>query len=389
MESPLGIILYTYDAANQLLQAGDETFTYDQLGRQIGKTDVRGTTHYTYARDHRLIRLSPPGDTAWNFDYDPFGRRISAESPDGIRCFAYAGWDVIAERGEDGHWDTTYAYGNEKLTMRHRQGTGIAATTYHGDGLGNVAVLAHDQGMPRVSYHTDPFGVQRRAAGGDPNPYRFVGRAGVRAEAAVHDVYLMGQRYYDAHIGRFLTPDPLIGNVAYPVGHNAYVYADNNPLTLADPFGLQAGPKSPVANKPQKKLCWQQPLEEAGLPTTGTREQQIQRLHNHVRDKNKYREVIVTDPNAPGALPQKLPDGTVPVFTNPRTGEPMHTGTVHNGEVTNIQVGKEKEQHNSIQELLNFQKNRKNAPTDPWQGPLHLYIPITPGSSPATPATTH
>lgn len=42
---------------------------------------------------------------------------------------------------------------------------------------------------------------------------------------------LLGDRYYDASTGRFLSRDPS------QEGSNWYIYVDNNPLTFADPDG--------------------------------------------------------------------------------------------------------------------------------------------------------
>ncbi len=42
-------------------------------------------------------------------------------------------------------------------------------------------------------------------------------------------------RYYDQVGGRFISEDP----IGFRAGPNFYIYANNNPTTLADPFGLQ------------------------------------------------------------------------------------------------------------------------------------------------------
>ncbi len=43
---------------------------------------------------------------------------------------------------------------------------------------------------------------------------------------------LLGHRYYDASVGRFLSSDPA------QAGSNWYAYCDNNPLVGVDPTGL-------------------------------------------------------------------------------------------------------------------------------------------------------
>ncbi len=53
------------------------------------------------------------------------------------------------------------------------------------------------------------------------------------------DGYQTDFRYYIPRNGRWLTPDPLAGDVTNPQSLNRYAYVLNNPCTLADPLGLQ------------------------------------------------------------------------------------------------------------------------------------------------------
>jgi RHS repeat-associated protein len=50
----------------------------------------------------------------------------------------------------------------------------------------------------------------------------------------------LGARYYDPAIGRFLSVDPVI-DPADPQQLHACVYAHNNPINKADPYGLWPG----------------------------------------------------------------------------------------------------------------------------------------------------
>src|SRR5690606_16143451 len=47
----------------------------------------------------------------------------------------------------------------------------------------------------------------------------------------------LGARLYDPELGRFISADPIM-NIADPQQINGYSYANNNPVTLADPDGL-------------------------------------------------------------------------------------------------------------------------------------------------------
>jgi RHS repeat-associated protein len=238
----LGTIEYAYDAAGQLTAAGDTTFVYDALGRRTGKTGARGATTYTYGRDNRLTGINLPWGEGWRYGYDYAGRRVSEQGPAGTRRFAFDGWLLIAEQGADGRWEATYAYGPTGLAMRHRPDVApaLANTTYHSDGLGNITALTGAGGAPRDAYRHDPFGVSGFSTGLDPNPYRFAGAWGARAESTGTGLYLMGNRVYDSATGQFMTRDPLSGMLFDPLGQNAYGYARGNPLRYLDPLGLQS-----------------------------------------------------------------------------------------------------------------------------------------------------
>ena len=52
-----------------------------------------------------------------------------------------------------------------------------------------------------------------------------------------------GGRVYDPTLGRFLSPDPLVGNPGSAQSWNGYSYVSNSPMSFVDPSGLvQAGP---------------------------------------------------------------------------------------------------------------------------------------------------
>ena len=60
---------------------------------------------------------------------------------------------------------------------------------------------------------------------------QFAGASGYQADATT-GLLLLGHRYYDASIGRFLSSDPA------QAGSNWYAYCDNDPLGWVDPTGL-------------------------------------------------------------------------------------------------------------------------------------------------------
>ncbi len=44
-------------------------------------------------------------------------------------------------------------------------------------------------------------------------------------------------RYYDASVGRFVSPDSIVPNASDPQAYNRYAYVRNNPVNLTDPSG--------------------------------------------------------------------------------------------------------------------------------------------------------
>ena len=70
--------------------------------------------------------------------------------------------------------------------------------------------------------------------GTTPTPFGFVGAAQYQTDAD-SGLQLLGNRYYDSSIGRFISRDPA------HAGMNWFAYCYNNPLTGIDPMGLDVG----------------------------------------------------------------------------------------------------------------------------------------------------
>ena len=146
---------------------------------------------------------------------------------------------------------------------------------YHADALGSVAALTDSSGNVVRSYMYHSWGrPQGTEATGPDNPFQFAGRE-YDLETGL---YYVRARYYDPAVGRFISADPLdlpgLVVTTQSPGHeeallpqaaawvlrgrslglvrgfrsaaerapqklNAYAYALNNPLAVADPSGLR------------------------------------------------------------------------------------------------------------------------------------------------------
>ena len=61
--------------------------------------------------------------------------------------------------------------------------------------------------------------------------------AGEQFEAESKLIYLRN-RYYSPQLGRFISKDPFSGYTQNPQTKNGYPYCNNNPISFADPLGL-------------------------------------------------------------------------------------------------------------------------------------------------------
>lgn len=142
-----------------------------------------------------------------------------------------------------------YAYGPTGLFWRRGILDSPGSRWYCPGVTGSVNLLADATPTVTDRNNYDAFGNMHFAQGSTANPYRYVGTLGYyRHDAtatpsppqygrAQDRLMLLGARWYDPVIGRFLTQDP----IGYLAGPNLYSYVWNNPLTWADPAGLWGG----------------------------------------------------------------------------------------------------------------------------------------------------
>ena len=107
----------------------------------------------------------------------------------------------------------------------------------HSDHLGSTVVTTHadDTEVVRAVYR--PFGEAVRPSAGasaELGEFGFTGQRFER-EAALYDY---GARWYDPALGKFLQPDPIVGNPFDPQSLNRYSYVLNDPGNRVDPTGL-------------------------------------------------------------------------------------------------------------------------------------------------------
>jgi YD repeat-containing protein len=174
--SSLGASPYVYNSSNELTSDPSASFTYDNNGNPLTKTDTTGTTNYTWDFDNRLTSVALPGTGGTvTFKYDAFGRRIQKSSPSGTTNYVYDGSNLVEEIDSSGSVLARYTQGlgiDEPIAML-RSG---ATSFYEADGLGSVTSLSNSSGALANTYTYDSFGNVTASTGILTNPLRYTAR---------------------------------------------------------------------------------------------------------------------------------------------------------------------------------------------------------------------
>ena len=213
---------YSYDSHDHLLSTSSKSYTYDANGNC--KTVVSGTstTTLTYDDENRVTGITYPSSATNSFTYNGLGLRVSKNDSAGAFAYVCDGTDVASAVLKDGA--ATYTPG-----LSERRGSTSKFT--HKDALGSTRGITDSSQSVTDSILFDAFGMTVSRTGTTPTPFGFVGGAQYQTDAD-SGLMLLGHRYYDASIGRFISEDPI------QAGDNWYAYCGNNPLNATDPSGL-------------------------------------------------------------------------------------------------------------------------------------------------------
>jgi RHS repeat-associated protein len=276
------LMQYRHDAADRVIQAGQEQLTHDANGNLITRHTPHGTTGYEFDAEGRLTRIVGPSESI-AFGYAPTGERVWRRDRDGLTYFVYDGLDLIEELSEAGTSKTTYVHGpgiDEPLAMLRDGRTYY----YHADRLGNIRLLTDDQGQVAATYDYDAFGNLSTSQGSVPNPFTFTGREW----DASTGLYYYRARYYDPGLGQFLSPDPLPATLDEPLEQNPYLYVRNQPLRFVDPLGL-------AGDRPYKDLS----LDELIKRKQDLKAKYWRTLHARMRVTELNQEIYVRSEYTP------------------------------------------------------------------------------------------
>ena len=222
----------TVDTANRLLEDISFTFTYDNNGNLITKTNktTGALTQYFWDYENRLKKIIRTDATVVRYIYDPFGRRIKKNINGVVTKYLYDNEDIVLEYDGTGAVAARYTHGpgiDEPLSIVK----GGVRYYYHADALGSIKALTNSAGSIIKTYNYKAYGAIASQTGTLIQPYTFTGREYDKETG----LYYYNARYYYPSRGRFISKDP-IGFGGGDV--NLYRYVGNNPVNWVDPEGL-------------------------------------------------------------------------------------------------------------------------------------------------------
>ncbi|WP_434348867.1 RHS repeat-associated core domain-containing protein [Myxococcus virescens] len=222
------------------------TFGYDRRGNQTVTQNAQ-TGSVVRTAEYTLSNLPShitEGTTDVRMAYDGTGARALKRATQGG-----ATHEVLYLRGlYQRRNGTTHVYavpGADGLVaeVQRTDNTSTEQVRYLlADRLGSPDTVVGSAGEVLERHKYDPFGqrlssVNLTQDAMDPLSGGRVGYTGHEFDDELGLVYMRG-RMYDARLGRFLSPDPVIADVGSSQALNAYSYVINNPMKYTDPTGF-------------------------------------------------------------------------------------------------------------------------------------------------------
>ena len=243
--SAAGTLGYAYDDANNLVSttqlgavsygagtapatcltgAGGDTFGYDDRGQLIAAP--WGTHTLDPQGRVRSIELTGGGSETLTYTHSgTLARRVTVSASGGTREVVTLDRLVRIEDGQVVHQISD----GDRIVAREN---GAQRTWLHVDHLGSLVLVTDEAGAEVLRLTYDPYGQVLTRSGSAVAPQGFG-----TGEDVGHGLVLLGARWYSPRLGRFISPDPLVGDVDDPAAWNAYAYCRCNPTSYVDPTG--------------------------------------------------------------------------------------------------------------------------------------------------------
>lgn len=263
--------IFKYDEMDRLIQFGNETVEYHNMGTPMSFSDV-GTLHCSDTYSYRITGVTPYENTIpiheQHVDYFPFSRVKRITGNGYTADFEYNGnferVKMYVRQGRNDVLTRYYAlncYNYEIKPSSTYEILYLGGDYYHApaallkqddrtelvyivrDHQGSITSIHTSKGITFSEQSYDAWGRLRNPAtnevyGPDDTPNLLLGRGYTGHEHLPwFGLINMNARLYDPVIGQFLSADPYIQNLESSQSHNRYAYALNNPLRYVDENG--------------------------------------------------------------------------------------------------------------------------------------------------------
>ena len=272
---------YTYDAQSRVTKrtvinlanntSKDEVFAYDGAGNITYSMEDYEGSNFTYDTNNRLtcvcgtpVNYDADGNmltaaidcNSEYFSYDSTNRLISA----GCNEYTYNVEDVRI-RNLCNNTETKFVYNTNarlsQLLVKEIAGvitkyvyglgligeeTGSDFKIHHYDYRGSTVALTNMLGDVTDTFAYDTYGKLTSRTGVTNTLFMYNGRDGVVTED--NGLIYMRARYYSPELRRFINADIIHGEISNAITLNRYAYANGNPVSNVDPFGLSAENRS-------------------------------------------------------------------------------------------------------------------------------------------------
>ena len=222
-----------YQFSNTANLQNQVEYQYDPTGN----VTADGVNSYSSDAENRIYVVS--GKT--QYYYDPEGRRVAKGAVGGSVATEYLydfDGNLVTEVGASKLMQRAFIYAGGRHWADYTAGTdaGSGATEFQfGDTTGTFTTKYNQAGTMIESCASQPYGESLTCSGStDYTELHFARK--IRDQESSNDYF--GARYFSSAVARFMSPDPLGGDLTNPQSLNRYSYVLNNPLTNTDPTGM-------------------------------------------------------------------------------------------------------------------------------------------------------